>query len=103
MPNGPSSLPSCHPRSDVGDPAQTIGGLQWDSVGTRSGARWCDLPGSYGSDSTCHRRLKEWQEEGVWERIWGRFLSTLEGQQQVEWKRAYLDGSFVSAKKGATK
>ena len=33
---------------------RTLNGIFWV---LRSGARWCDLPGEYGSDSTCHRRI----------------------------------------------
>jgi transposase len=66
----------------------------------RSGARWKDLPPRYGSRSTCHRRLQEWQEQGVWERIWLTFLGELDQQGKLDWSQAFLDGSFVSAKKG---
>jgi hypothetical protein len=66
----------------------------------RSGARWKDLPSRYGSPSTCHRRLQEWQELGVWEHIWLRFLSIMDQQGKLDWSQAFLDGSFVPAKKG---
>lgn len=82
------------------DDRRTFNGILWV---LRSGARWCDLPAPYGSDSTCHRRLQEWQEQGVWEWIWQAFLSTLQGQKRLEWERAFLDGSFVPAKKGVLK
>ena len=82
------------------DDRRTFNGILWV---LRSGARWCDLPAMYGSDSTCHRRLQEWQVQGVWKRIWRAFLSTLERQRRLDWERAFLDGSFVSAKKGVAK
>ena len=66
----------------------------------RSGARWKDLPPKYGSRSTCHRRLQEWQEQGVWEGIRLKFLSTLDAQAKLDWNEAFLDGSFVPGKKG---
>jgi transposase len=66
----------------------------------RSGARWKDLPPKYGSRSTCHRRLQEWQEQGVWEHIWVTFLGALDQQGKLDWSQAFLDGSFVPAKKG---
>ena len=65
-----------------------------------SGARWKDLPPKYGSRSTCPRRLQEWQDQGVWERIRLQLLSTLDTQAKLDWSRAFLDGSFVPAKKG---
>lgn len=80
------------------DDRRTLNGVLWV---LRSGSRWCDLPPAYGSDSTCHRRLQEWQEQGVWEHLWVAFLSTLDAQKKLDWEKAFLDGSFVSAKKGA--
>lgn len=76
---------------------RTLNGILWV---LRSGARWKDLPRRYGSPSTCHRRLQKWQEVGVWEHIWLAFLSTLNQQGKLNWSQAFLDGSFVPAKKG---
>jgi transposase len=72
----------------------------------RSGCRWCDLPAELGSPSTAWRstawrRLKAWEAGGTWERIWRMVLNTLEAQDKLEWAQAFLDGSFVPAKKGA--
>jgi len=67
----------------------------------RTGARWQDLPKAYGSDTRCHRRLKEWQAQGVWEQLWRAFLTTLDGHGKLDWSQAFLDGTFVPAKKGA--
>jgi transposase len=79
------------------DDRTTLNGILWV---LRSGARWKDLPKEYGSRSTCHRRLQEWPEQGVWERIWLTFLGALDQQGKLDWSRAFLDGSFVPAKKG---
>ena len=67
----------------------------------RSGARWKDLPDWYPSPSTCWRRLQQWEEQGVWLKIWRKFLSELDEQSQLEWEETFADGSFASAKKGA--
>ena len=75
----------------------TLNGILWV---LRSGARWKDWPPKYGSRSTCHRRLQEWQEQGVWEGIRLKFLSTLDAQAKLDWNEAFLDGSFVPGKKG---
>jgi transposase len=83
-----------HPRADD---RRTINGILWV---LRSGARWKDLPPKYGSRSTCHRRLQEWQDQGVWEGIWLKLLSNLDAQAKLDWNQALLDGSFVPAKKG---
>jgi transposase len=67
----------------------------------RSGCRWEDLPRELGSPTTAWRRLKNWEEAGVWENIWRAVLASLEAQDKLEWAQAFLDGSFVPAKKGA--
>jgi len=80
------------------DDRRTLNGILWV---LRSGARWRDLPERYGSDSTCHRRLQEWQALGVWERIRTTLLGTLDEQGKLDWREAFMDGTFVPAKKGA--
>jgi transposase len=45
---------------------RTLSGILWV---LRSGARGKDLPPKYGSRSTCHQRLQEWQDQGIWEGI----------------------------------
>ena len=66
----------------------------------RSGCRWQDLPRRYGAPTTVWRRLKTWGEQGVWERVWRGALEALDAQGRLDWSRAFLDGSFVAAKKG---
>jgi transposase len=67
----------------------------------RTGCAWRDLPEKYGDDSTAHRRLQRWQQEGVWQRIHRTFLGMLERMKRIDWSSGLLDGSFVRAKKGA--
>ena len=67
----------------------------------RSWARWKDLPDWYPSPSTCWRRLQQWEEQGVWLKIWRKFLSELDERGQLDWEETFADGSFASAKKGA--
>jgi len=67
----------------------------------RTGCRWQDMPRRYGSPVTCWRRLRQWQREGIWERLWRRDLALLDEQGKLEWAQAFLDGTFVPAKRGA--
>jgi len=66
----------------------------------RTGAPWADLPQRYPSPSTCWRRLKRWEEQGVWLKIWRAFLAVLDERGQLDWSEAFVDGSFAPAKKG---
>lgn len=68
----------------------------------RSGARWKDLPKEYPSPSTCWRRLAEWEEEGLWLKIWRVFLAELDAQGRLNWEETFADGSFAPAKKGGS-
>jgi hypothetical protein len=38
---------------------------------------------------------------GTWEHIWRKLLALLDGQEKLKWARAFLDGSFVPAKRGS--
>ena len=93
--------PHLPPKRRLGRPRaddrKVLEGILWV---LRSGARWQDVPREYGSATTCWRRLKEWEESGVWETLWRAILAALEAEQKLDWAQAFLDGSFVPAKKG---
>lgn len=67
----------------------------------KTGARWQDLPDRYPSPSTCWRRLKQWEEQGVWLDVWRAFLGELDDQGILDWEESFADGTFFPAKKGA--
>ena len=70
-----------------------------------TGIAWRHLPLElgFGSGSTCYRRMVEWQEAGVWERLHALLLAELRAAGELEWSRAVADSSHVQAKKGAPK
>ena len=79
---------------------EVLEGILWV---LRSGARWKDLPKVYPSPSTCWRRLRDWEEQGVWERIWQSFIRELDKRRRIHWAQCFMDGHFIVAKKGALK
>jgi hypothetical protein len=79
------------------DNREVLEGILWV---LRTGARWQDLPDRYPSASTCWRRLKLWEEQGVWLDVWRKFLSMLDENGALDWQEAFIDGSFAPAKKG---
>lgn len=81
------------------DHRPVVEGLLWM---LRNGSRWRDLPKYYPSASTCWRRLDEWEEKGVWVKIWHSFLGELNESGRLDWEEAFADASFAPAKKGAT-
>ncbi len=66
----------------------------------KTGARWKDLPDRYPNPSTCWRRLREWQSEGVFMNMWRAFLSELDHKHALDWEDSFVDASFMPAKKG---
>ena len=69
----------------------------------RSGIPWEDLPQSmgFGSGMTCWRRLRQWQREGVWDRLHQALLCRLRQYDQIDWSRASIDGASVASPRGA--
>ena len=69
----------------------------------KSGIPWEMLPKEMGcgSGSTCWRRLRDWQEAGVWEELHRVLLDLLGKADRIDWERASLDSASVPAKRGA--
>lgn len=73
----------------------------------KSGIPWEMLPQEMGCGCgmTCWRRLRDWQEAGVWERLHQVLLGQLGQADQIDWSRASVDSQSIPAigdeKKGA--
>ena len=67
----------------------------------RTSIPWEYLPREMGcSGMTCWRRLRDWQEAGVWERIRRKLLGELRAADQIDWSRAVVDSASLRALKG---
>jgi transposase len=64
---------------------------------------WRDLPQEYGYGCgvTAWRRLRDWQETGVWDALHRHLLTRLNAAGAIDWSRAAVDGSHVRALLGA--
>ncbi|BDI31596.1 DDE transposase [Capsulimonas corticalis] len=71
----------------------------------RTGIPWEYLPQEMGCGSgmTCWRRLRDWNEAGVWQRLHLLMLDKLGIADQINWERASIDASLVPAKHGGSK
>src|ERR1035441_7463458 len=67
----------------------------------QTGAAWRFLPDEFPSPATCWRRLKQWEDDGVWLDAWRALLGALDEEGLLKWNETFLDGSFAPAKKGA--
>ncbi|MFG2783784.1 IS5 family transposase [Streptomyces prunicolor] len=70
-----------------------------------TGIPWEFLPQElgFGSGMTCWRRLRDWNDAGVWQRLHESLLAELHAAGALDWSRAVIDGSHVRAMKGGPK
>jgi transposase len=68
----------------------------------KTGMPWAMLPEElgFGSGVNCWRRLRDWQEAGVWRRLLGVLRDRLGRASRIDWSRASLDSASVPAKRG---
>ncbi len=71
----------------------------------RSGIPWEMLPQEMGCGSgmSCWRRLRDWQERGIWQLVHFVLLDWLARYGQIDWSRAVVDGSSIRAVFGGFK
>lgn len=65
----------------------------------KTGIPWESLPQEMGCGSgmTCWRRLRDWQEAGVWDRLQEVLLAELQGAGKIDWSHAVVDSASVRA------
>ena len=65
----------------------------------RTGLPWAAMPSwaGYPSGITAWRRLREWQEAGVWERLHRLLLERLHESGKLDFSRVSVDSSIVRA------
>lgn len=71
----------------------------------KSGIPWEMLPQELGCGCgmTCWRRLRDWHEAGVWQRLHRVLLQRLQDAGRIDWGRASLDSASVPAPGGANR
>ena len=67
-----------------------------------TGIPWRYLPKElgFGSGMTCWRRLRQWNEAGVWQRLHELLLAELRAAGMLDFSRAAVDSSHLRAMKG---
>lgn len=70
-----------------------------------TGIQWEHLPQELGfrSGMTCWRRLQDWNEAGVWQRLHEVLLAELNAASRLDWSRCVVDSSHVRALKGGAR
>ena len=71
----------------------------------RTGCPWEYFPKELGCGSgmTCWRRLRDWQSDGVWEKIWWMLLDELGLAGEIDWSKVAIDSCSVRALFGGRK
>jgi transposase len=77
-----------------------LNGILWVQ---KTGARWKDMPDKYPPYQTCHRFFQYWVAYGTWDKAMKILAKKLQNIQRIDLSECYIDGTFSSAKKGATK
>ena len=97
------------PRKELRPPGRR-GGRPWRSARSvldgvlwvlRTGAPWADLPERYPPYQTCHRRFQGWVKKLVLPRVLAGLREDLLARGGVEDVEAFIDGTYVPAKRGA--
>ena len=53
-----------------------------------------------GSGMTCWRRLRDWQQAGIWAKLHRTLLQRLQDAGRIDWERAALDSASVPSPGG---
>jgi transposase len=80
------------------NPRDVLNGVLWMM---RTGAPWADMPRRYPPYQTSHRRFQKWVRDGVFECILKELRSDPYRRGGVRDVEAFIDGTYVEAKKGA--
>src|SRR5689334_18884693 len=91
-----------HPGRKRLDDRKVLGGILFVLY---TGISWEFLPQElgFGSGMTCWRRLRDWHEAGVWQRLHEALLAELHAAGALDGSRAVIGSSHVRAVKGGPK
>src|SRR5690242_6858591 len=84
------------------EPRQVLTGIVFV---LKTGVPWKRLPATsdFPSGHTCRRRLIEWHQAGVWQKLLENILAQLQRTRRLDWGRAIVDSSSVRAGHGGEK
>jgi transposase len=82
------------------DTRAVLSGVFW-VLGT--GAHWSELPRKYPPYQTCHRRFQQWVREDKLLKALRLLAGHLHERGKLNLEEAFVDATFASAKKGASR
>ncbi len=63
----------------------------------RTGIQWNALPRELGASSTVYDRFRQWERQGVFERLWAAGLQAFDAVEGLEWEWQSMDGTQIKA------
>jgi transposase len=76
------------------DHHQVLGGILWK---LHTGRPWRDVPERFGPWQTCYGRLRRWQRDGTWPRVWAVLAADQAGSRHDRRGQALLAAMPVAA------
>jgi transposase len=88
-------VPACSRRGRPWrDHRQVLGGILWK---LHTGRPWRDVPERFGPWQTCYSRLRRWQRDGTWPRVWAVVVADQAGSGDDRRGQALLAAAPVAA------
>jgi putative transposase len=98
-----SSLPTEKPKKTIGRPVipfrKVLNGILYV---LRTGCQWKMLPKEFGSGSTCHRRFQQWNETGIFKKMWIILLKEYDSKKGIKWMWQSIDSISIKSALGGT-
>lgn len=76
---------------------EVLDGILWI---LRTGGRWQDLLARFPPYQTCHRRFQMWVKDGTLKSVLETIAEDLRTRGELDLSECFIDGTFVTAKKG---
>jgi transposase len=94
-----AALSAAGRRAGSSDTRAVLNGVLWI---LRTGAQWRELPEEYAPYQTVHGRFQQWVRSGQSEKALRALAEKLREDGKLDLEEGFIDGSFASAKKGAS-
>jgi len=69
----------------------------------RTGCQWKAAPKEYGSGSSLHRYFQEWEQAGVFRKLWKAALLEYDELKGIQWNWQSVDGAMTKSPLGGEK
>jgi transposase len=97
-----SSLPTEKPNKTIGRPVipfrKVFKGILY--ILRTGGCQWKTAPSEFGSGSTFHRRFQQWNETGIFKKMWITLLKEYDSKKGIKWIWQSIDSISIKSSLG---